>query len=298
MSNSGGTRRSDGAGDSEPREDEPREDEPPAGAVADAEEAASAAGQDGGQDGGKDGVQEDDWEGVSLEELGAAYARVMAEASGEEAADGEAEEEPSEPGTETDASGTAPAAQADDASDHVTPEAIIEAALFVGHPEDRPLKAKQLAAIIRDVSPGEVKQTINALNASYREEGQAIRIIYEEGGYKLTLAPEMEIVRRAFYGKVREARLSHEALEVLSLVAYQPGIAATKIQDQRGKESGSVLNQLVRRRLLEVRRDKPAGGGRAVLTYKPTERFLNLFELSSLDDLPQVDEADVSPPPS
>ncbi len=240
----------------------------------------------------------DDWEGVSLEELGAAYARVIAEANGEEAPETEAEEEPADQSTDTDATAASPTAEPANASDHVTPEAIIEAALFVGHPENRPLQAKQLAGIIRDVSPGEVKQTIQALNASYRDQGQAIRIIEEEGGYQLTLAPEMEVVRRAFYGKVREARLSHEALEVLSLVAYQPGISAPKIQDQRGKESGSVLNQLVRRRLLEVHRKKPDGGGRAVLTYTPTERFLNLFELSSLDDLPQVDEADVSPPPS
>lgn len=241
---------------------------------------------------------DEEWEGVSLEELGAAYAKVMAE-SNAHIASPHAQEDPGDAPADNpsldDELGSHEAEEQGAVDGMVTPEAIIEAALFVGHPENQPLKAKQLAGMIRDVSPKEVEQAIQSLNASYREQRQAIRIIFEDGGYRIVLAPEMEVVRRAFYGKIREARLSHGALEVLSLVAYQPGISAQKVQDQRGKESAALLNQLVRRRLLEVRREKPEGGGRAILTYFPTERFLNLFDLSSLDDLPQVDEADVSP---
>lgn len=242
-----------------------------------------------------DPMSEEDWEGVSLEELGAAYAKVMAE-SGAHGDQSEAQNDSADSHERPVDEQPGSRDEGDDPDEGiVTPEAIIEAALFVGHPDNQPHKAKQLAGMIRGVSPKEVEQTIEALNDSYRQQRQAVRIVFEEGGYKITLAPEMEVVRRAFYGKIREARLSHGAIEVLSLVAYQPGISAQKVHDQRGKESGPLLNQLVRRRLLEVRREKPEGGGRAVLSYFPTERFLNLFELSSLDDLPQVDEADVSP---
>ena len=74
-------------------------------------------------------------------------------------------------------------------------------------------------------------------------------------------------------------------------MAYQPGITAQKVQDQRGRESGPLLNQLVRRQLLRMERIKPPEGGRAIPHYHPTERFLFLFGLETLEDLPQVDEA-------
>ena len=247
--------------------------------------------------------EDEDWEAVSLEELGAAYAKVMADAG----MDAQAHEVPRATGDDlaADAAGgpasddaeANPYSPEEDAEDEgpVTPEGIVEAALFVGHPDNRPLSAAELAAMMRGVDENDVQRIVDALNQSYRDAGQALRIHSQESGYLLGLCEAVETVRRAFYGKIREARLSHGAVEVLALVAYQPGIDAQRVQDQRGKESGSLLSQLVRRRLLEVRREKPAEGGRAVATYYPTERFLNLFQLSSLEDLPLVDEADVSP---
>ena len=143
---------------------------------------------------------------------------------------------------------------------------------------------------MRDVAPEEVVEVIDQLNDSYREAKQALRIVKDEHGYRMTIAPSIEKIRRSFLSKVREAKLSQSAIEVLALVAYQPGITSQRVQDQRGRESGSLLSQLVRRRLLEMRREKPEDGGRTVPHYYPTERFLTLFGLDSLQDLPQVEE--------
>ena len=231
----------------------------------------------------------EDLDGLSMDDLGAAYARVAAEhdpeafAQPEEAVSGDdtsendiADEEPED--TEEDEA-------------HVTPEAVVEAALFVGHPENKRFTEQRLASLMRDVSPEEVIVLIDQLNESYKEADQGLRIMREEQGYRMSIAPEVEAVRRSFLGKVRETRLSQTAIEVLSLVAYQPGITAQKVQDQRGRESGSLLNQLVRRQLLRMERIKPPEGGRAIPHYHPTERFLVLFGLETLDDLPHVDEA-------
>ena len=172
----------------------------------------------------------------------------------------------------------------------VTPESIVEAALFVGHPENRILSEQRLASLMRDVQPEEVVAIIDRLNESYSKPTRHFGSFATNLGYRMTIAPAVEGVRRSFLGKVREARLSQGAIEVLSLVAYQPGITAQVVQDQRGHESGALLSQLVRRQFLEMRREKPEGGGRAVPHYYPTERFLTLFGLNSLDDLPQVEE--------
>lgn len=237
-----------------------------------------------------------DWDGISLEELGQAYAEAFAAQSDEPVMaeqDGPlsttTDDEPQAEQAFAAASEPEPDDQEDETDAVPTPLAIIEAALFIGHPEGKAMTEAELAALMRGVTAEDVNQYVDRLNQGYQQHGQALRIHRDEDGLRMGVAPDMEVVRRAFYGKIRETRLSQPAIEVLSLVAYQPGITADKIQDQRGKESGSLLSQLVRRRLLEQRRSVPEGGTRPVVTYYPTERFLQLFGLHSLDDLPQVE---------
>lgn len=251
-----------------------------------------------------DWPDDEDSEGISLEELGAAYAEAIAQA---EVSDPRLKRAPA-PGSDQDQSaipdwgsdprpptGGDPNERAEaglaEAEDDLlpSPAAIVEAALFIGNPENRGLSEAELAALMRDVTPDDISRYVDQLNAGYQANGQALRIHRDEDGLRMGVAPDMEIVRRAFYGKIRESRLSQAAIEVLSLVAYQPGITAEKVQDQRGKESVSLLSQLVRRRLLEQRRVQKPGEKRATPVYFPTERFLQLFQIRSLEDLPHVE---------
>ncbi|TWU51351.1 SMC-Scp complex subunit ScpB [Rubripirellula reticaptiva] len=241
-------------------------------------------------DGDEPAEHEDEIGELSLDDLGAAYARAAAEHDPEAFAP--VAEEVDE-GTENDTELADQFAPVDDNMDDehvVTPETIVEGALFVGDPDGKPITEHRLASLMRDVTPEEVIGMIEHLNQSYRENDQALRIVGDENGYRMTVAPEVENVRRSFMGKVREAKLSQTAIEVLALVAYQPGVTLQKVQDQRGRECGSLLNQLVRRQLLRLERIKPDNGGRAEAHYYPTERFLYLFGLESLEDLPQVEE--------
>lgn len=233
---------------------------------------------------------DDELDELSLEDLGAAYARAAAEHDPEAFAASVEDEEPSAADTDAEPDLDGIDGEEEQEDDLATPESIIEAALFVGHPKNQSLTEQRLASLMRDVSPEDVVEMIDQLNDSYREADQALRIVRDDLGYKMTIAPEVEDIRRSFLGKVREARLSQTAIEVLALVAYQPGITAQKVQDQRGRESGPLLNQLVRRQLLRLDRVKPDGGGRSIPHYYPTERFLVLFGLESIDDMPHVEE--------
>ncbi len=226
---------------------------------------------------------DDDQLEISLDDLGAAYARAAAEHDGEAFAVSQDVDETLDHAQQLIGGMPEP-------DDVVTPESIIEAALFVGHPNNQSFSQQRLASLMRDVSPDEVQQIIDHLNESYKHHNQALRIVRDEHGYRMSIAPQVEMVRRSFLGKVREARLSQMAIEVLSLVAYQPGITAQKVQDQRGQESGALLNQLVRRQLLRIERVTPEQAGRSVAHYYPTERFLVLFGLESIEDLPHVEE--------
>jgi len=223
------------------------------------------------------------WEGLSLEELGKAYAEVVARSDDSPLHDDVSSEIVSNDDIHD---------PIDETGSDAIPSlsSIIEGALFIGHPDGRAIRESELAALMRDVTVQDVAEEIERLNESYKLNRQAFQIIRDDIGVRLGVASDLETVRRAFYGKVREATLTQGAVEVLSLVAYQPGITGEKIQDQRGKDSESLLSQLVRRRLLEQRREVAQDAKKAVATYFPTERFLNLFGLESLEDLPRVEE--------
>jgi len=224
------------------------------------------------------------WEGLSLEELGQAYAEVVARSDDSPLRDDVSSDELISNDTIHD--------PIDETASDAIPSlsSIIEGALFIGHPDGRAIPESELAALMRDVTVQDVAEEIERLNESYKLNRQAFQIIRDDIGIRLGVASDLETVRRAFYGKVREATLTQGAVEVLSLVAYQPGITGEKVQDQRGKDSASLLSQLVRRRLLEQRREVATDAKKPVATYFPTERFLNLFGLESLEDLPRVEE--------
>lgn len=242
---------------------------------------------------------DDSEEEFSLDDLGAAYARAMAESGMLP----ELPEEPENSSLNADADGAGAefgdeepvgADESAEETSGISPLSIVEAALFVGHPENRPLSAAQIAGTMRGVSAEEVDQIVDELNAIYEQDGHPFHIYKRDGGYWFGVNDAMRSVRAAFYGKVRETRLNQASIDVLALVAYQPGVTAAVISEQRGKDSSSIINQLVRRELLEMKRES-RGGGKPVPSFYPTTRLLNLLGLRSLGDLPQVDEADVAP---
>lgn len=172
-----------------------------------------------------------------------------------------------------------------EAAEPVLPRMIVEGALFVGHPENRPLSRRQLAGLVGGISPEEVDRLVRELNELYRQHNHPYEIVAEGAGYRLVLRSEWDEIRQRFYRRVRQARLSQAAVDILAIVAYTPGISRPEIQSLWGRPCAAILNQLVRRDLLRVEHD-PAN--QRLKRYHVTERFLEIFGLESLDDLPQT----------
>lgn len=169
----------------------------------------------------------------------------------------------------------------------ISPKTIFEAMLFVGNRENQPLSAVKAAELMRDVSPEEIPALVEELNAGYRRENCPYHIISEGDGYRLTLRKEFYPLRNKLYGRIREARLSQAAIDVLALVAYKQPLTGEQVSKMRGKPSSHILAQLVRRGLLRLERptEKPR-----TPHFTTTERFMRLFNLDSLDDLPRSEE--------
>jgi len=167
----------------------------------------------------------------------------------------------------------------------VSPQTVFEAMLFVGDKENAPLTPEQAASLMRGVSTDEIPGIAAELEKNYRQRGCPYQIAFENGGYLMKLHPNFDKLRERFYGKVRETRLSQAAIDVLAIVAYQQPISADEITEMRGSPVGGILSQMVRRNLLAMSRDEDKNA-----IYSTTERFLEIFQLSSLDDLPMSEE--------
>lgn len=171
----------------------------------------------------------------------------------------------------------------------VTPSRIIESLLFVGAADNSPLSSRLIASLMRGVSPEEVESTVDALNKSYESEGAAYRINREALGFRMELSPSHAGLRQRFYGQIREAKLPQPVIDVLALVAYHQPVTRKQVEQLIGNACGAALGQLLRRRLIQLNKEPSLGA-----VYRTTSRFLELFELGSLDDLPQSESVDTN----
>jgi segregation and condensation protein B len=247
-------------------------------------------GNDDAGDLGLDQFESADDHGLSLEELSRAYAELIGggndpyEASAEEMA--EAAEEAQQP---ADALADEPPA-GDDACE-LSPRSILEAILFVGHPGNRPLESQEIAALMRGVPAHEVDEMVRELNAAYDAEHCPYTIRSRGAGYQLELRGEFHALRDKVYGRIRAARLTQAAIDVLAVVAYNQPLTREQVDEIRGKPSAAILAQLVRRQLVALKRITLEDKKRRTV-YSTTERFLSLFGLSSLEELPQGQDLD------
>lgn len=228
-------------------------------------------------------------EAISLEDLGNAYAKAV-----ESLAPPETEESPSSPspealkaftGLDDDFDGDALDAPEVGETDNVpiSTESVLEAILFLGSSDNKPIDAIKLQELFRNIPLEEIEECVSRLNKKYRVQRRAFEIIKEKAGYKLQLAPSMAYVRERFYGKVKETNLPQAAIDCLALVAYTPGITREEIEHLWGQSPNSTLNMLVRKGLLSVEKvDEKLG-------YFTTSRFLEVVGIDSLDDLPHED---------
>jgi segregation and condensation protein B len=169
----------------------------------------------------------------------------------------------------------------------IGPEQVIEALLFVG---GKPLTFKAIGAVLRgEFEASFIETAIEQLRDRYAAQNRPYEIRLTDGGYCLTLRADFEPERNRVYGfGPRQVRLSQETLEVLSLVAYRQPISRRTIEEIGKRGAGSHLRQLLQRELVVL--DRGDGIADAEVTYRTSPRFLQLFGLRRLEELPQIED--------
>ena len=172
----------------------------------------------------------------------------------------------------------------------IGPTSILEAMLFVGDRENRPLTLARATELMRNVSETEAIEALADLNERYWRDGAPYRIVRDGDGFRMALRPEFDALAARFVGgKTKEFKLTQTMIDVLALVAYRQPISLDEILETRNNATGA-LSQLVKREL--VAQEKRVVDKKKVAFYSTTPRFLRLFNLESLDDLPIVGDVD------
>lgn len=162
--------------------------------------------------------------------------------------------------------------------------AACEAVLFAAA---RPLSLEELARAV-ELPPAQTAQALAELRLHLDEAGHGIQLAEVAEGFQLvTRARFFGALRRAV-GSVRRPALSAAAMETLAIVAYRQPVSRAEIEALRGVNSEAALGTLLERGLIEVAH-RGASPGRPVY-YRTTRRFLEMFGLRSLEELPALDD--------
>jgi segregation and condensation protein B len=166
---------------------------------------------------------------------------------------------------------------------------ILEALLFGS---DAPLSASKLADLAGG-SQTEVRLELANLNDTFRDAGLSFRIEQIAGGYQLMTLPEFQPWLARLHRHAGQTRLSDAALETLSIIAYRQPIIRADIEAIRGVACGDVVNRLREMGLVKV-----VGRAEIVgrpLVYATTKKFLDVFGLADLNELPPMEALSLRP---
>lgn len=167
--------------------------------------------------------------------------------------------------------------------DHSQLTSIIESLIFVA---DEPITESALLLLLEQ--DGITKTDIETALENIRQKfNLGIELKQVAGGYQFRTRSEMApYIQRLNIPK--PSKLTQPALETLAIIAYRQPIVRSEIEEIRGVDTGGVLRTLLERGFIKImgKRDEPGNP----LIYATTSKFLELFELNSLRELPTLRE--------
>lgn len=163
--------------------------------------------------------------------------------------------------------------------------ARLEAVLFVAR---EPMTTRKLAQLAGLADGTEARTCVGRLNQTYEASLSAFRVETVAGGFQLLTRPRYSPWLRRLHQSRVETRLSSPAAETLAIIAYRQPVMRAEIEAIRGVKCGEIVRQLLERDLVRIA-GKSDELGRPFL-YATTRRFLQVFGLRDLDELPRADK--------
>jgi len=168
--------------------------------------------------------------------------------------------------------------------------AAVEAVLFAA---DEPINSRRLAVVAGLSDAAHARRLVRRLQALYVEGDSAFQIEELAGGFQLLTRPEFHSWLARLKRTGTDLKLSGAARETLAIVAYRQPIMRADIEAVRGVQCGDMLRMLMEKGLVRIA-GRHHSLGRPVL-YGTTRKFLQVFGLKSLEELPNAEQ--LRPPP-
>ncbi|MGL5956190.1 MAG: SMC-Scp complex subunit ScpB [Brevinema sp.] len=164
---------------------------------------------------------------------------------------------------------------------------LLESILFV---TGKPVETEKLCHWF-NISKDILEQYISELNQSYDKRYAGFVILSVAGGYQLMTNPLYKDELREIFGTKDDNKLSQTAMEILAIIAYKQPVSKEDIDNIRGVNSTRSLNTLLGHKLIDiVGTDKLLDN----ILYGTSKRFLEVFRLKSISDLPSPESLELS----
>lgn len=161
---------------------------------------------------------------------------------------------------------------------------IVESLLFVSK---EPLSVDRIRTVLELDDAGPVREALDRLAAEYEARGGGFFLREVAGGYQIRTRPEYaEWIKKLL--QPGSGRLSKAAMETLAIIAYKQPVIRADVEHIRGVDSGGIIRSLMERKLIRVLGRKEIPG--RPLIYATTKRFLEVFDLKDIKDLPSPKE--------
>ena len=164
--------------------------------------------------------------------------------------------------------------------------AIVEAILFL---ENEPVEARKIARI-SGLSKEVVMEALLQLQDKLGKPDSGLELSEAAGGYSLVPRKELWEHLKENYGRKSDDKLSKAAMETLSIIAYSQPLTRAEIESIRGVASAPMIKLLMDKGFIKEVGKKDAPGKPS--QFGTTREFLQMFGLSSIADLPKLDDTE------
>jgi segregation and condensation protein B len=164
----------------------------------------------------------------------------------------------------------------------------IEAVLFVAA---SPVSVHELAELL-SLSPSVVLEELRALRDALFRRRHGITIVEAPGGWRMASAEDVADVIAVFRDTVmtQKIRLSKAAVETLAVIAYNQPATRSEVEEIRGVRCERVIETLLSHGMIRIAGRRKGTG--SPLLYRTTDRFLDVFGVASISELPTLEELD------
>lgn len=161
-------------------------------------------------------------------------------------------------------------------------ESIIEAMLFAA---GREVNVKEIMNVL-ELGAEDIDKIILKMKTDYKARNSGIEIIKVDDNYQLCTRKDYYEYIYPLFDNRAKPNISNAALETLSIIAYNPKITRAQIEAIRGVSADGTIYKLLEYDLIEEAGKLDAPG--RPTTYKVTNKFMKMFGISSLEELPDL----------